>query len=172
MHLYDLGYVLVRWGIESPLQTKVWDENSSYPLLSLMSLNNKYIITLLHPNRSYSMDTTNPQLTLQKIKEINHNKLIQILNNYKINNMRPWDPASSTFFQPMVRFDQLILMYVWWCTKKKDHNLGKDSGRLIFFNSFLNIFPDAFLGMLVTNDTRLIFLYGATCSDEKKRKII
>ena len=42
------------------------------------------------------------------------------------------------------------------------HNLDKDAGIKIFFNSLLNIFPAALLGMESTNATRLIFLNGAT----------
>jgi len=41
------------------------------------------------------------------------------------------------------------------------------AGKAMFLKSLLNIFPAGLLGMELTKATRLIFLYGATCSCAK-----
>jgi len=53
----------------------------------------------------------------------------------------------------------------------RNHNREEELAETIFLKSFLNNFPAALLGKEFTNVTRLIFLYGATCYQEKKRMV-
>ena len=57
-------------------------------------------------------------------------------------------------------------MFTIHCTTK-NHNLEEELKVTIFLKSFLNNFPAALFGKELTNVTRLIFLYGATCNQEK-----
>jgi hypothetical protein len=61
---------------------------------------------------------------------------------------------------------ELLMFYI--APAKNDHNLEELEGRS-FLKSFLSILPAADLGMDVTNATRLIFLYGATCNQEETK---
>lgn len=48
-----------------------------------------------------------------------------------------------------------------------DHNLDEPLFRAIATNSLLKILPDGDFGIELTKETRLIFLYGATCNNNK-----
>lgn len=45
----------------------------------------------------------------------------------------------------------------------RNYNLEHPLDNASLINSFLNTLPVAFFGIELMNDTRLIFLYGATC---------